>query len=141
MWKIKRKLSIKKFNYQKGELSARNCDQLRQKFEAFEEEQAFLDKQMSFSKFVERLETNSKYLRCYLKQHINKDYSTYINDLRVEFVVDKLQNDLNYRQYKLTYLAEEAGFSSYNTFSIHFKRIMGISPSQYLKLIAVEVAQ
>ncbi|MDH0675412.1 AraC family transcriptional regulator, partial [Empedobacter sp. GD03861] len=61
------------------------------------------------------------------------NYNTYINELRIDYICKKIATDPKFRKYKITYLAEVCGFSSYNTFTTIFKNTTGMSPSSFLK--------
>jgi AraC-like DNA-binding protein len=49
-----------------------------------------------------------------------------------------LRNNPVYRKYKLATLAEEAGFSSSNKFSLIFKKVTSFSPSTFIKYLNEE---
>lgn len=114
------------------ELSDENVEKISRKLEEFEAAQKFLDKEMSYSTLVGELETNEKYLNRFFKEVLNSNYNNYINGLRINYMVDRLKKDENWRSYKLTFLAEECGFSSYSAFTANFKNIMNDSPSNFL---------
>lgn len=110
-------------------------DEILQKLADFEVSNEFLDKNMSLSVLIGRLNTNNKYFRQILKKHKNKDYNDYINGLRINYIVNKLQTEPEYRNYKISYLAEESGFSSHSKFSADFKKVTQLSPSQFIESI------
>lgn len=114
------------------ELNKENVEKLERKLKEFEDQMKFLSKEMSFSTMVGELDTNEKYLNRYLKENLKTNYNTYINEKRIYYIVDKLKNDPAWRSYKLTYLADESGFSSYSAFTVNFKNIMKESPSTYI---------
>src|SRR5690554_386155 len=105
---------------------------IQQKIEKFEASREFLRKDISFPQLTGILDTNAKYLNHYLKTQYNKDYTTYINDLRIHYIIDRLKSDPTYLEYKISYLASEAGFSTHSTFSSNFKRVTGFSPSEFI---------
>ena len=107
--------------------------ELLKKLEEFEGSHDYLDKNMSFSVLVGQLGTNAKYLSHIIKNHKNKDYNTYINELRIQYIVDKLKTDPEYLNYKISYLAKESGFSSHSKFSANFKRMVNLSPSEFIE--------
>ena len=110
--------------------------ELIKKLNEFEKSTDFLNKDMSMSMLIVSLETNTKYLRLLLKKHRNKDYNDYITELRINYIIDKLKNNPEYRNYKISYLADEGGFSSHSKFSADFKRIVNQSPSEYINSIS-----
>lgn len=55
--------------------------------------------------------------------------------MRVKYIVKKLKTEPNYLNYKVSYLAEESGFSSHSSFATVFKNITGISPNVFIELL------
>ncbi|AFL80250.1 DNA-binding domain-containing protein, AraC-type [Aequorivita sublithincola DSM 14238] len=108
-------------------------DELLEKLNEFEASKDYLDNKISFSVLVGQLNTNAKYLSHILKTSKNRDYNTYINELRIQYIVEKLKTDSDYLNYKISYLAEESGFSSHSKFSSNFKRFVNLSPSEYIE--------
>lgn len=101
----------------------------------FEESEDFLNKDISMSALIVRFNTNSKYFRVLLKKLRNKDFNNYINELRINYIANKLKTDSKYLSYKISYLAEESGFTSHSKFSADFKRILDQSPSEFINNI------
>jgi YesN/AraC family two-component response regulator len=78
---------------------------------------------------------NTKYLSAVIRKHKNFNFNQYINHLRINYIVDKLKNDPQYRKYKINHLAEITGYSSHSAFSLEFKKITGIHPSAFIKAL------
>ncbi|MDR6368941.1 tetratricopeptide (TPR) repeat protein [Chryseobacterium bernardetii] len=106
--------------------------------EEFEKGDLYNNKGMSLSFLAGELNTNTKYLSYVINQHKNADFKTYINRLRINYIVDKLINDEKYRQYKISILADECGFSSHSKFAAVFKAVTDYSPSAYIKYLDAE---
>ncbi|WP_167024408.1 AraC family transcriptional regulator [Chryseobacterium sp. Tr-659] len=106
--------------------------------EEFEKGNLYNNKGMSLSFLAGELNTNTKYLSYVINQHKSADFKTYINRLRINYIVDKLINDEKYRQYKISILADECGFSSHSKFAAVFKAVTDYSPSAYIKYIDAE---
>ncbi|MDQ0782561.1 AraC-like DNA-binding protein [Chryseobacterium sp. W4I1] len=104
----------------------------------FEKGELYNNKNMSLSFLAAELNTNTKYLSYVINQHKNTDFKTYVNRLRINYIVDKLINDEKYRQYKISILAEECGFSSHSKFASVFKAVTDFSPSSYIKYLDAE---
>lgn len=103
--------------------------------EEFEKGALYNHKGMSLSFLAGELNTNTKYLSYVINQHKGTDFKTYINRLRINYIVDKLINDEKYRQYKISILADECGFSSHSKFAAVFKAVTDYSPSSYIKYL------
>ncbi|WP_165826497.1 AraC family transcriptional regulator [Chryseobacterium oncorhynchi] len=106
--------------------------------ERFEKGNLYNNKGMSLSFLAGELNTNTKYLSYVINQHKSADFKTYINRLRINYIVDKLINDEKYRQYKISILADECGFSSHSKFAAVFKAVTDFSPSSYIKYLDTE---
>lgn len=101
----------------------------------FEKGTKYTEKQISLPILAGILSTNTKYLSYVLKTHKQKDFNSYINELRISYIIEKIKNNSTFRNYKLSALAEECGFSSHSKFSAVFKSITGLSPSSFLEYI------
>ncbi len=98
----------------------------------FEKTARYTDNQISLPMLAGILNTNTKYLSYVLKTHKSKDFNTYINELRIRYIIAKIEQNDVFKNYKISYLAEEAGFSSHSKFSAIFKSVTGFSPSTFL---------
>ena len=100
---------------------------------AFEKSEKFLKKDLTISSLAAQLNTNTKYLSEAIKNNRSENFSNYINSLRINYIVHKLYNDPKYREYKISYLAEECGYASSQVFVIAFKKINGLTPSYFIQ--------
>lgn len=110
-------------------------EKLLEKLQDFERKQLYLERKVSLSYVAAEIETNTKYLSYIIKKHKGKDFNKYINDLRINYIVQKINDNPVYRQYKINFLAEETGFSSHSKFATVFKGTVGVSPSEFIKYI------
>ncbi|WP_336687364.1 helix-turn-helix domain-containing protein [Chryseobacterium bernardetii] len=112
---------------------------LLEKLEKFEASEKYLKNEVSLSWLANYLNTNTKYLSEIIKLERGKNFSNYINGLRINFIVDKLYNEPIYREYKISYLVEASGFATYKVFVAAFKNEHGVTPSYFIdKLKASE---
>jgi len=93
----------------------------------------YIDQNMSLSTLSSMLNTNTKYLSEIIKHHKNKKFKNYINGLRIEYIMQLLFNQPEYREYKISYLAGCCGFSSRVVFGVVFKKEKGILPSYFIQ--------
>ncbi|MDG5491181.1 AraC family transcriptional regulator [Psychroserpens sp. SPM9] len=112
--------------------------QILQKLKKFEASKKFLNKEMSLAVLAGQFETNTKYLSGVINKHYHDNFNTFINKLRINYIIDKLKNDSNYIHYKISFLAEESGYASHSSFATVFKSIIGMSPVTFIKLIQKE---
>lgn len=131
--KIETKLKVKTkpSNKISDELEA----QIIKGLEDFEKKKEYLNNNVSLAYLASKLEVNTKYLSGFLNSQLNESFSTYINRLRIEYIVGKLQSDPKYLKYKISYLAEEAGYSSHSSFTIAFKAVTGMAPTKFISYL------
>lgn len=111
------------------------------KLKKFENSTRYTHKDMSLATLAAQLDINTKYLSETINKHYHDNFNTYINRLRINYIIEKLKNDPEYLNYKISYLAEESGFSSHSSFATVFKSITGIAPTVFIELIGKEVTQ
>ncbi|WP_046759281.1 helix-turn-helix domain-containing protein [Kordia jejudonensis] len=104
----------------------------------FEDKEQFLEKGLSINDLAKIVETNSKYLSIIINHYKQKTFSNYINDLRIDYIVEKLKKDKKYRNYNMTGLSEESGFSNRRSFSIAFNKRTNLSLKYFINKIHKE---
>lgn len=110
-------------------------EQILNKLKRFENSKRFLNKDISLAVLAGQLDSNTKYLSEIINSHYHVNFNTYINKLRINYIIEKLKNDPNYINYKISYLADNCGFSSHSSFATVFKSITGISPVKFIELL------
>ncbi|WP_298417231.1 AraC family transcriptional regulator [uncultured Kordia sp.] len=105
------------------------------KLEIFEREETYLIHQISLKEVAKNAETNSKYLSKIINSHKHKNFSTYINDLRIDYFIHHIQEDTKYQKYTIRAIAEEIGFSNPEGFSRAFQKKTGLKPSYFIRKI------
>lgn len=116
-------------------------EQILNSLEKFESSGRFNHKDMSLSKLAAQLNTNTKYLSEAINRHKGMNFNAYINKLRIDYIIGKMKEDPTYLNYKVSYLAEECGYSSHSTFTTVFKSIVGVSPITFVEFIKEESNQ
>jgi|GEM_PF-425770 len=106
---------------------------LQEKLTEFEQGNFYLKPNLTLTTVASELKTNTKYLSVFISEYKGPDFNNYINRLRISYIIQKLHSDPSYREYKISYLAEECGFSSHAKFATVFKEILGISPSTFIR--------
>jgi YesN/AraC family two-component response regulator len=109
------------------------------KLKKFEASTKYTHKDMSLANLAAQMDINTKYLSEIINKHYQDNFNTYINKLRINYIIEKLKNSPEYLHYKISYLAEESGFSSHSSFATVFKSITGIAPTTFIDLMGEEV--
>lgn len=115
-------------------ISSQTEKRILSRIEEFEEKLLFLESNVSISFLASFCDTNIRYISKILKDEKEQDFSSYINTLRVFYIIQKLKENKEYRSYKISYLAGISGFSSHSKFSSVFKQTVGLSPSEFIDL-------
>lgn len=102
---------------------------------AFENEQKYLDNQVSQKLLSENLGTNSSYLSKIINVYKGKSFNQYINDLRLDYIIDLMKSDVKYLNIDIKDLAIMAGFTNAISFSDNFQRRYQIKPSYFIKMM------
>lgn len=103
------------------------------KIKKFENSDKFRRKDINLTWLSNHLNTNTKYLSEAIKLHSNKNFNSYINGLRIAYIIQKLNEDPVYREYKISYLSEVCGYASPQVFVIAFKKETGVTPSYFIE--------
>lgn len=109
--------------------------EILEKLREFEKSELFLDPQIRLAGLAKKLDTNTRYLSSIINTSKAKSFNGYVNSLRIDFILDKLNSEPRYRTYKISYLAHESGFVSQSSFTTAFKEVTGYTPSTYIKNI------
>jgi len=103
------------------------------KLEKFEDSDAFLDKDFNLNKMAAIVDCNTRYTSRIICETRKKKYIDYIDDLRIDYIVNRLKKDSKYRNYTIKALTEEAGFKSPQKFKEAFKKSTDLNPVYFIK--------
>lgn len=99
----------------------------------FIEKQEYLSQKINLHSLAKKLHTNPKYLSKTINFYEQKSFTSYINDLRIGYVIDKLKIDRRLQSYAVSAIASEIGFNNQQSFSQAFHKKTGIHPSYFIK--------
>ncbi len=77
--------------------------------------------------------TNSRYLSIVVNEVKGCTFIQYINKLRMEYVIEKLENKTDFLKYSIQGLSESAGYKSVETFTRAFVSHTKMNPSEFIK--------
>ena len=93
-------------------------------------EKRFLDSTITLDKIAEELHLSKSHLSRIINGELEMSFPDYLNKLRVEEAKLYLGNP-DFSNYTLVAIGLEAGFNSKTTFNHTFKKVTGITPSDY----------
>ncbi|MBP2833392.1 helix-turn-helix domain-containing protein [Aquimarina sp. U1-2] len=103
------------------------------KLKKLEEKQYFLKQDFTLHSAAKRLKTNTAYLSKIVNNELGKGFSTYVNELRINYALLELKNNSKLRAYSVNSIAQEMGYKSADSFTKYFKVATGLTPSVYIK--------
>ncbi len=133
-----KKIEVSEPENTKNYMSAEKEMSILESLKEFEDSEFFLDKNISLNGLSSKVGVNQRYLTYVIKQHLASDFATYINELRINYIVNYIKSDPKHLEYKISYLAEQCGFSSHSRFTINFKKITGKNPSTFINYVREE---
>ena len=107
--------------------------QILEKLKSFETKKEYLQPNITVQILSSTFETNSKYVSKIVNTYKGKNFIQYINDLRIKFAINQLQQNNKLRNYTIQALALEFGFNSAESFSAAFYKKTGIKPTYFIK--------
>ena len=113
-------------------------ESIRNKLIDFENKRGYLKKELTANKLAEQFTTNYKYLSLVIRHDHQKSFVNYINDLRIDYLVERMKNEPTIRRYNHAGLASECGFSTAQHFVTAFKKRTRIAPGYFCKELEVQ---
>ncbi len=100
------------------------------------EKELFLNPNFTLDEAAKELKVSKHLLSQFLNENLNKSFSTFINEYKIEKAKELLQTKSNYSVEGLGY---ESGFNSKSSFFITFKKYTGLTPAEYQKSFSKSV--
>lgn len=122
----------------KQEIPKEVVEEILSRLSKFETNQEYLNPKVDLSYLAKKLKTNTAYLSKVINSQKEKNFTTYLNELRINYLIELLKKETAYREYSLRSLAEHIGYSNPRQFSIAFYEVAEMRPNNFLKMIQEE---
>ena len=113
-------------------LSSRRDELVRLIEQRMTTQQAFKEKGLSIGELASQLKIPVHHLSYMMNKHYEKRFNDFVNGYRINYILERFADE-SWRELTLEGLASEAGFSSRSTFFATFKKMTGLSPSEFLQ--------
>ena len=90
-------------------------------------EEHYKDSSLSLKRTAEKMNINLYYLCRMFKNEMNISFSSYLTKIRIGEAIKLMHND----RLKIYEIAEKVGYNSQHYFSAAFKKVLGVTPSEY----------
>lgn len=117
-----------KEKYKNKSIDQEVVNHIEQSLAIVAQKELFLNPNLTLTEVAKEFRVSKHTLSQYLNETLNKSFSTYLNEFRVEKAKELLQTQKNYTIETLGY---ESGFNSKSTFYAIFKKNTGLTPAQY----------
>lgn len=108
----------------------------RQLMQVMEQEKPFLDAGLTLKMLAERMEVSPRHLSQVINSHYGQNFSEFVNGFRIKEAQHRFAHPEDARETILEVLYA-VGFNSKSNFNHTFKRITGVTPSQYKKSLVI----
>ena len=106
------------------------------RLEVFEKQKRYLQPNVSLQSLSKNLQTNPNYLSRVINFNRDKNFSQYLNDLRIAYALEALQEKPTFLKYSIKAIALECGYTNATSFSRAFYKQTGLYPSFYIKQLS-----
>lgn len=110
-------------------------NQIMKKLVEFENKHGYLMPNLKQTDLAKEFGSNSSYLSKIINFYKGKNFSQYINDMRIIYAINKIKSDKKFRMYTIKAISEEVGFSNSESFAKAFYNNTGLQPSYFIKKI------
>ena len=101
----------------------------------FDEDTPFLDPQLSLTTVAENLDINTNKMSFAINEGFKANFNEFVNTYRLQHFKKIAQHPKN-KSITLLGLAYDSGFNSKTVFNTFFKKMEGLTPSQWVKSIS-----
>lgn len=119
-------------NLSKDKYDPQMISNIIEKLRIFEEEKKYLQKNLKMPDVADIVGTNRSTLSHIINVYLKIHYPDYIKTLRIRYITELMLEDSKYLRYKIQSLAEICGMSSRQIFTLHFRQINGMSPTDFM---------
>lgn len=130
-------LNAKKSN-SNSSLPKELVDKILSNLDEFEKGNKFILKNYTLNILAKEFKTNSAYLSKIINENKELNFSSYLNNLKINYAIKLLKENKTLRSYTIQAIAKEVGFNTAQSFSVAFNKQTGIYPSFFIKKLEKE---
>lgn len=116
-----------------GKMSDETKNSILDSLSWFENNKDFLKNNCSLENLAKEFNTNKTYLSKVINEDKGYTFSTYVSNLRINYLIETLKEDKRIRKYSIESIAEEIGYNNVKAFNNAFYERIGVKPSVFIK--------
>ena len=121
--------------YKSSHLSDENKEQLLSRIqEVMENSEEIFSPEFSLERLAMLIDSRYKYVSQVINEYYEQNFNNFLNSYRIKEACKRISDVEHYGNYTIEAISESVGFKSRSTFVSSFKRITGLTPSQYQRL-------
>lgn len=123
-------------SYKTSSLSKSKAEVYKREFlKLMDKEKPYINSNITVNQVAQRMGIPRQYLSEVLNVYLKSNFQDYMNKYRAEEFVECLKDE-KFKNYSIMGIANEVGFKSKSSFNTTFKRIYGVTPSEFKKTLA-----
>ncbi|WP_420574043.1 helix-turn-helix domain-containing protein [Kordia sp.] len=127
--------SVKPSKYKTSSLAVHDFSNYKKELiRLMEKEKLYTKTKLSIHDVAQKLQVPRQHISEVLNVHMGISFQDFINQYRVDAFINCLQKE-QYAHYTLFGIANEVGFNSKSSFNTTFKKIKGLTPSEFKKTL------
>ena len=95
----------------------------------------FCSPEFSLAVLARLSESNTNYVSQVINTTYNKNFRTFLNERRIKVAMKRMMDSGRYGAYSMQGIAESVGYKSASNFIAAFKKVTGMTPSLYQKML------
>jgi AraC-like DNA-binding protein len=123
----------KEISKKNSPISVEKEEEILHKLKKLEEKQDYLKVDYNQQYVAKKLKTNTSYISLVVNKYYGKTFSEYLNEMRINYVINEMISNNTYRKYSTQSIAESAGFKNAISFTKSFNKRTGVTPVQFIK--------
>ena len=88
----------------------------------------------SLTRLAQSVGSNTRYVSHVINEVFGSNFQTYVNSVRIREACRRIDDHSTYGNYSTEAIGETVGFNSRSAFATAFKKITGLTPSEYRKI-------
>jgi len=113
-------------------LNSRTAVRILDELERLIGEKFYLSPKATLYNISKKLDTNTTYLSKVINDYKGKNYSDFLNELRINEAILRISEEDILKKFTLEGFAHELGFKSKSSFNSSFKKYTGFTPSEFI---------
>lgn len=99
-----------------------------------EDTKVISDEAFSLDRLSQLVDSNPKYVSQVINERMKCNFATYLGRMRIQEICKRITDTEHYGNITMEAIAQDVGISSYSTFYRLFKKVTGLTPSQYVHI-------